>query len=82
MRQLIRLRGSLPIIPTRSNEKSVYPFDRERYRGRNVIERLIGRLKESRSIATRFCKKARNFLAMMQLGCLQIYLKLLESLRN
>lgn len=44
-----------------------------------MVERQIGWLKESRSIGTRYCKTARNFLGMLMLGCIQYYLKLLEA---
>jgi len=38
-------------------------FDRVSYRRRNVIERLIGWLKESRRVFARFEKTAINYLA-------------------
>jgi transposase len=49
-------------------------FDRERYRQRNVVERLIGWLKECRRIATRYEKLAVNFLAMLKLALIVRYL--------
>jgi transposase len=55
-------------------------YDRERYRGRNVIERCIGWLKECRSIATRFEKLAVHFLGMVQLAIIERYLHLLTRL--
>jgi transposase len=39
-------------IPTKSNERQDPAFDREAYRRRNWIERLINRLKQFRRIAT------------------------------
>lgn len=50
-------------------------FDAERYRGRNVIERLAGRLKECRRIFSRFEKSAVNYLGMLKLGMIRFYLK-------
>jgi len=52
-------------------------YNHERYRGRNVIERSIGWLKECRSVATRFEKLAVHYLGMVQLAIIQRYLKLL-----
>jgi transposase len=69
----------VPVIAKRSNETTDYPFDRELYRGRNVVERQIGWLKESRSLGTRYCKTAINFMSMLTIGCVQYYLKLLET---
>ena len=42
-------------------------FDRELYRERNVVERLIKRLKQFRRIATRYEKLSVNFLAMVRI---------------
>ena len=53
-------------------------YDPERYRGRNVIERSIGWLKECRSLATRYEKLAIHYLGMVQLAIIERYLKMLE----
>lgn len=49
------------IIPSRKNRKEQRTIDTEKYKGRNVIERAINRLKYFRRIATRFDKLARNY---------------------
>jgi transposase len=65
------------VIPRRgSDSAAAADFDRERYRGRNVIERLVGRLKECRRIFSRFEKTAVNYLGMLKLGMIRLYLKL------
>jgi len=56
--------GITPVIPSKSNQDRdarAVEFDREKYRDRNIIERLIGWLKECRRVLTRFDKKARNY---------------------
>jgi transposase len=40
--------------------------DREAYRLRNRVERLINRLKQARRIAIRYEKRGDNYLAMIQ----------------
>ncbi len=50
-RSTIREHGSTPLIPHRKRPDGSYPeqaegFDKERYKRRNVVERLIGKLKE------------------------------------
>lgn len=45
------------------------------YKKRNVIERLIGWLKNCRRIATRFEKHATSFLAMIKIAFIKFYLK-------
>jgi len=69
-----------PVIPSKENEDRdarAIAFDREAYRGRNIIERLIGWLKESRRIFSRFEKTAKNFGAMLKLAFIRRYLRLM-----
>lgn len=66
-----------PVIPKRgSDSQHDATGDRERYRGRNVIERLVGRLKECRRIFSRFEKTAVNYLGMLKMGMIMFYLRL------
>jgi transposase len=44
------------------------------YRERNKIERLFGKLKQCRRVATRYDKTARNFLAFLHLAASMILL--------
>jgi transposase len=73
-RRRIRRRGITPIIPTKSNEPRDPSFDREAYRLRNRVERLINRLKQFRRIATRYEKRAVNYLAMLTIGMALLWL--------
>jgi len=59
-----------PVIPNKSNRKQPYAFNRKRYRNRNVIERMFGRLKDFRRVATRYDKNANNFMAGLCLAAL------------
>ena len=62
--------GISPVIPSKENEdRNTRPveFDKQAYRRRNIIERLIGWLKESRRIFSRFEKTAKNFGGMLRL---------------
>ena len=54
IRLALRKRGIIPVIPTKANERRQPGFDREAYRQRNIIERMINRLKNFRRIATRY----------------------------
>ena len=72
--------GITPVIPSKANEdRDVRPivFDKDAYRDRNIIERLIGWLKESRRIFSRFEKTAKNFGGMIKMAFIQRYLRLL-----
>jgi len=71
--------GINPVIPSKANEDcNARPvaFDRKAYRERNIIERLIGWLKECRRIFSRFEKTAKNFAGMIRMAFIQRYLRL------
>ena len=71
--------GIEPVIPSKENEdRSARPveFDREAYRKRNIIERLIGWLKEARRIFARFEKTALNFGGFIKMAFIERYLRL------
>lgn len=57
--------GSEPVIPPRSNRVHDRPYDKEDYKKRNVVERLINVIKQCRRVATRYEKTARNFLGFV-----------------
>jgi transposase len=61
--------GIKPVIPSKENEtradREVH-FDKTSYRRRNIIERLIGWLKESRRILSRLEKTAKNFCGIIK----------------
>lgn len=72
--------GIQPVIPSKENEdRDARPveFDRDAYRRRNIIERLIGWLKESRRIFSRFEKTAKNYGAMIKLAFIRRFLTLM-----
>jgi len=72
-RGYLRSRHIQPVIPNKSNRKQPHPFNNARYKGRNVIERMFGRLKDFRRVATRYDKNANNFLAALCLAALICY---------
>ncbi len=68
-----------PVIPSKANEdREARPvvFERELYRRRNIVERLIGWLKESRRVFSRFEKTALNFVGMIKMAFIHRYLRL------
>jgi transposase len=79
VRRYLRQRGIRPVIPTRKDQRPNPRFDRRAYRQRNIIERVVGWLKESRRLGTRYEKLAVNFLAMVKLAMLQRCLRLIHS---
>ncbi len=67
------------MIPTRKDQRGNPTFDKAAYQRRNVIERCMGWLKESRRVGTRHEKLAVNYLAMVNLSMIQRCLRMLES---
>ena len=78
----LRDHGIQPVIPRKSNEKAKVgrpeSFDAEAYKGRNVIERCVGWLKECRRVLSRFEKTALNFVGMIQVAFIDRYLRILS----
>lgn len=69
-----------PVIPSKENEDHAargVDFDRELYRKRNIVERLIGWLKEFRRVFSRYEKSAKNFAGMIRLAFIQRYMRVL-----
>ena len=74
IRSYLRSRGIRYTIPRKKNEMRTGPFDKVLYRLRNRVERAINRLKQFRRIATRYEKKAENYMAMLHIGSILLWL--------
>ena len=70
--------GVEPVIPTRRDQRADPNFDPEEYRKRNVVERLVSWLKESRRVATRYEKLAVTYLGMVKLAAIRRLLRMAE----
>ncbi len=68
LRRSLRQAGAVPVIPGRSNRKRTIRYDRERYKGRHLVENAFCRLKDFRRVATRYDKLARNYLSGVALA--------------
>jgi transposase len=80
-RRLLEL-GIKPVIPNKETDdrsRRLVKFDKPAYRRRSIVECLIGWLKESRRIATRFEKTAINFGGMVTLAFIHRYLRLCDA---
>ena len=73
IRRYLRRRGIGVVIARQKRERRVR-FDKDAYRMRNVVERLINRLKQFRRIATRYEKRAVNYLAMLTIAAITLWL--------
>ena len=73
IRQKVEGRGAMPNIPPKANRRWKNCFSPYLYRDRNAIERMFGRLKDFRRIATRYDRSATNFLAAVCLAATVSY---------
>jgi len=68
LRRSLRQTGTIPVIPGRRNRKRTIRYDKQRYRGRHLVENAFCRLKDFRRVATRYDKLAANFLSAVALA--------------
>jgi transposase len=68
-------RGAEAVIPTQSNRKAQREIDSHTYKERNVCERFWAQAKQFRRVATRYEKKAANFLAFAWVAAMMVMLK-------
>ena len=79
IRTMIEAQDAVPIIPDRRGAKTPHAFSRVLYRLRNRVERFFNKLKQFRRIATRYEKLAANYLAMIKIATIRIWLRANES---
>ena len=75
LRQIIAESGAEATIPSNRTRKIVIPHDAAIYRHRNRIERCFNKLKHFRRFATRYDRRARNFLAFIHLAAAMLWMR-------
>ena len=68
IRQLLARHRIEAVIPSSARRKRPLPLDRDAYKRRNRIERMFCRIKDWRRVATRYDRRADNYLAAVALG--------------
>jgi transposase len=63
------------VIPPRSNRKVARAYDAHLYKERNLIERMYGKLKHFRRVATRYDKLASSYMAFVLVAAIYLWLK-------
>jgi transposase len=69
-----RAKAKACIRPSRARKRKKR-YDRGRYRHRNVVERFFGSIKRFRRVATRYEKKAGNYLGFAWLAAVLVGLR-------
>ena len=72
-RSFLASRGTRAVVPNNKTRKNPYPFDREAYRRRNLIERMFSRIKDYRRVATRYDKLAVTYDATVLIAAMVIW---------
>ena len=73
MRKTLSDRGAWANVKPMPNRKSMPAFSPYLYRYRNLVERFFNKLKHFRAVATRYDKRADNFLASVKLASIRIW---------
>lgn len=71
--------GAFANIPAKRTRKQSFAFSPFLCRYRNLVERFFGKLKNARGIATRYDRRAGNFLAAIKLFSARIWIRSYES---
>ena len=75
IRASLREKGAFANMPPKSNRLTKPYFSTWLYRARYLIERFFSKLKYFRRVATRYDKLTENFLAMIQLASMRLWLR-------
>lgn len=71
----IEAAGAMAVIPSRRTNRVQRQIDANLYADRNKVERLIGRMKQFRRVATRYDKTATSFLAFVHVAAAFVLLQ-------
>jgi len=74
-RRAISDRGALAVIPNNPSRTKKYPLDKHLYAQRHLVECCFSRLKQFRRVATRYEKTARNYLAVVTIAAIALWIR-------
>jgi len=67
--------GMRPVVPPKSNRKKPWKYDKELYKGRNVVERNFRLIKEFRRVFTRYDKLDETYNAFVGFAYIIIFMR-------
>jgi transposase len=74
-RQAVAAKNAVAVIPSHASRATAHPLDKDLYRERHLVECCINKLKHFRRVATRYEKTARNFLAVVTVAAIAVWLR-------
>ena len=75
IREAIAGKGALAVIPNNTSRAQTYPVDEHLYAMRSLIECCFSKLKQFRRVATRYEKTATNFLAVVTIAAIVLWIR-------
>jgi transposase len=75
LRQAIAGKRAVAVIPNNPSRALKYPLDKHLYAQRHLVECCFSKLKQFRRVATRYEKTARNYLAMLTVAAIVLWLR-------
>lgn len=75
LRQAIADKNAMAVIPNNPSRALKHPLDKDLYAQRHLVECCFSKLKQFRRVATRFEKTARNYLAVVTLAAIVLWLR-------
>jgi transposase len=75
LRQAIADKGAQAVIPNNPSRAKKHALDKHLYAQRHLIECCFSKLKQFRRVATRYEKTARNYLAVITLAAIVLWLR-------
>jgi len=79
LRQAMTAQGAWACVKPMPGRKDPPAFSPFLYRYRNLVERFFNKIKHYRAIATRYEKHAENYLALLKLAAIRIWLRAYEA---
>ena len=70
----IEAKGMIAVIPSRAGRLAPRPLNKFQYKERHLVENCFAKLKQWRRVATRYEKTARNYLSVVALAAVKIWL--------
>lgn len=78
LRQELAERGAWANIKPMPNRVNIPAFSAFLYRYRNLVERFFNKLKHFRAVATRYEKHDANYLALVKLASIKIWMRFMS----
>lgn len=75
LRQAIAAKGALDVIPNNPSHAIKYPLDKHLYAQRHLVECCFSKLKKFLRATTRFENTARNYLAVITLAAIVLWMR-------